>query len=424
MDKRSVIQPAVVPVDPGTIPDAKRIRLQNGIPVFLIEAGTEDISRIEFIFSAGSIKENHPLIASTANMMLAEGTKKYTAAKLNKALDFYGTFYNLFAEKDKAGIVVFCMNKYLEKILCLASELLFHPAFPTAELKTVMKKRLSWYLVNREKVHSLAMDQFFESIFGNNHPYGWKILTDDFKRIEAEALMDFHSRYYTPGNLAIIVAGKINERTIDLLNLYFGFTKSTETKPLGSEKLPELQLKNKIHIDKQGAVQTAIVIGSATINKRHPDYPGLKILNVLLGGYFGSRLMKNIREDKGYTYGINSSVHSLDLIGYQIISAEVSKKNTRNAVEEILKEIRLLQSVPAEKKELAIIRNYMLGDMVRMFDGPFAIAESFKSVWEFGLDNSYYYRLADKIKSIDPDEITQLARTYYNIDELFEITAG
>lgn len=424
MKKKSFVQPPVIPVDIGKIPDAKRISLKNNTPVFLIEAGTEDISRIELTFSAGSVMENLPLLSSSVNMMLTEGTKNFTAAKLNKTLDFYGSFYHLFAEKDRAGIVIYCMNKYLENILGLASEILFRPVFPPAELKALMKKRLSWYLINREKVHSLAMDKFFESIFGNLHPYGRKVASDDFNNIDIEALRDFHSRYYTHENLAIIVAGKIHEKATGLLNLSFGEAGGTTIRVPELHELPEQQDKRKVNIRKPGSVQTAIAIGSATINKRHPDYPGLKIINVLLGGYFGSRLMKNIREDKGYTYGINSSVHSLDLSGYQVISAEVSKKNTQRAVEEIYKEISLLQRVPVEKEELEIVRNYMLGEMVRMFDGPFAIAESFRSAWEFGLDNSYFYRLADKIKTIDPDEIITLAKTYYNADELYEITAG
>jgi predicted Zn-dependent peptidase len=150
----------------------------------------------------------------------------------------------------------------------------------------------------------------------------------------------------------------------------------------------------------------------------------MKILDSVLGGYFGSRLMKNIREEKGYTYGINSSISSLDLTGYKMISTEVGQKNYKKAIDEIYKEIKLLQTVPVKKEEMEVVRNYMLGEMLRMFDGPFALAESFRSAWEFDLDNSYYYRLAEKIKTIDPDEIIELARTYYNIDDLYEITVG
>jgi predicted Zn-dependent peptidase len=287
-----------------------------------------------------------------------------------------------------------------------------------------MKKRVRWFMVNREKVQNLAIDKFFESIFGKSHPYGYQISEEDFTTITTLNLSDFHSRYYTPQNMAVIVSGKIHEKTNELLNSYFGKIENGKSIKEYPDKLIEAEELKKVHIDKTGAVQTAIRIGSATINKRSHDYPGLKVLDSILGGYFGSRLMKNIREEKGYTYGINSSLSSLDLSGYKVISTEVGQKNYQKAVEEIYKEIKLLQTIPVSKEEMSIVRNYMSGEMLRMFDGPFALADSFKSAWEFGLDNSYYYRLAEKIKNIDSDEIIQLANKYYNIDDLYEITVG
>ncbi len=424
MSKDLLKKPPIRPVLPGKIPEARFIKLRNSIPVYLIEAGTEDIERLEFTFGAGSAMEYLPLLASTVNAMLTEGTVNYTPAKLNQELDFHGAFYHLYCEKDRAGIVIYCMNKHIEKILELASEILFSPVFPLKELRHLMKRRFRSFLINREKVNNLASDQYFESIFGKHHPYGRQIVTDDFKNVDPSVLKDFHSAYYTPGNMAIIVSGKIHEDIAGLLNCYFGDIRSDKTYKEESCSYLEKQKNNRIHIKKSGVVQTAIKIGSPSINKRHHDYPGLKIMNVILGGYFGSRLMKNIREDKGYTYGISSSVSSFNLSGFKVISTEVSKYFTQKTIDEIYSEIRLLQKVPVEKEELTIVKNYMLGDMVRMFDGPFALAESFRSVWEFGLDNSYYYRLADKIKTIGPDEITALAQTYYNIDDLYEITAG
>jgi predicted Zn-dependent peptidase len=287
-----------------------------------------------------------------------------------------------------------------------------------------MKKRLRWYLVNREKVQNLAIDQFFESIFGMNHPYGYQVLEQDFENINPSFLKEFHSKYYTAKNMAVIISGKVHNKTAELLNAYFGNLVSMEIKNEDSSNFLKGQKLKKVHINKSGTVQSAIRIGSATINKRHPDYLGLKILDSILGGYFGSRLMKNIREEKGYTYGISSSISSLDLSGYTVISTEVGQKNCQKAIDEIYREIKLLQNVPVKKEELTVVQNYMSGEMLRMFDGPFALAESFRSAWEFGLDNSYYYRLAEKIKTIEPDEITELAKTYYNIDELYEITVG
>ncbi len=424
MSHISPARPPVMPVSLGKVPEAKSVRLNNRIPVYMIEAGTEDIMRIDFTFGAGQAEEFLPLLASTTNMMLTEGSLHYSSSKLNKILDFHGAFYSLYAEKDRAGIIIFFMNKHIEKILELAREILFHPVFPEAELKALMKKRLRWYLVNRDKVGDLAMDQFFESIFGKHHPYGRQVVQDDFHNLNPALLSGFHSRYYTPETLAIIVSGKIHKDTFDLLDDCFGVISSAGTSIKESGNKIKAENRKKVHIEKKGAVQTAIRIGSPSINKLHPDYPGLKVVDVALGGYFNSRLMKNIREDKGLTYGIHSVITSLILSGFKVISTEVSKKSTQKAINEIYKEIKLLQKDPIEKEELEIIRNYMLGEMVRMFDGPFAIAESFRSVWEFGLDNRYYYRLAEKIKTIEPDEITALAKTYYNTNDLYQITAG
>jgi len=417
-------QPRMSPVGIDEIPEAEVFSLKNQVPVFFIEAGSEELMKIDFIFRAGQVAESMPLQASTVNMMLVEGSQNYTAESLNKTLDYYGTFLNLNSEKDSAGITIFFLNKHLEKILELCREILFRPVFPENELNTLLKKRRQWYLINREKVHNLASDQFFESIFGHNHPYGRQTDLQDFERLTPALLQQFHNRYYNPNKMAVIVSGKIHHDTKELLNIYFGessyYIKENEkiSSPLISEK------EKKVFIEKKGAIQSAIRIGSTTIDKRHSDYHGLKILDAILGGYFGSRLMKNIREEKGYTYGISSSVISFELSGYKVIAAEVGKKYTRKTLDEVYKEISILQKIPVETEELEVVRNIMSGEMVRMFDGPFSIADSFRAVWEFGLSNSYYYELARKIKTIEPDEIIHLAKTYYNIDELYEIIAG
>jgi zinc protease len=418
------IQPPVFPVERVVIPEVKSINLNNGVPVYLIDAGTEDIMRLEIAFRAGQVTEHIPLLSSTTNMMLSEGSEKYSSEELNRLLDYYGTFLNHSSEKDLSGVVIFFLSKYIDKVLDLSSELLFKPVFPEAELNALMKKRLRWFIVNREKVSNQATDQFFESAFGKFHPYGRKLNENDFEIMNPAIIREFHSRYYTSDNMTVIISGKIHPNILKLLNKYFGEI-NTSKKPKEDFRTPvKGEEVKEVHIDKQGAVQTAIRIGSATINKRHPDYPGLKILNTILGGYFGSRLMKNIREEKGYTYGITSSVSSLDLSGYKGISTEVSPKHCRETIDEILNEIKVLQNVPLNNREMDVIRNYMSGEMVRMFDGPFAIAESFRSVWEFGLDNNYYHNLSEKILKIEPDEIIELARTYYKIDELYQVTVG
>jgi zinc protease len=424
MNYKKNIQPNIFPINKLSLTEPVLTNLNNGVPVYQIESGSEDIVRLEFAFRAGQIKENIPLLASTTNSMLTEGSANYTSEELNHILDFYGAFVNPYYDKDHASVVFFILNKHLEKILELSREILFAPIFPENELNALMKNRFQWYMVNREKVNNRANDLFFESAFGKNHPYGRQVTEDDFKNITQNSIIDFHKNYYSHNNMAVIISGKIPGITISLLNRFFGETFTESRVEDHPDNTITDQDNQKLHIKKKGSIQTAIRIGSTTINKRNPDYTGLKVLDSLLGGYFGSRLMKNIREEKGYTYGINSCISSLDLSGYKLISTEVSRKNVRHTIEEIYREISNLQKIPVEKGELTVVKNYMLGEMLRMFDGPFALADSFKAVWEYGLDNNYYRRLAEKIRTIDQDEIILLAKKYYNIDELHEITYG
>jgi zinc protease len=424
MDRIRRIQPPVHPFDARIIVPIKSVTLRNGTSLFLIDAGTEDIMRIEFVFKAGMALEYLPLLATSSNMMLTEGSEKYTSEELNSILDFYGIFLNLIAEKDTAGLIVYFLNKHFEKALELIVEILFHPEFPEKELGLLMKKRLNWYRINREKVQNIATDKFFESVFGSHHPYGRMVQETDFEGMMSSLLKDFHTKFYLPEKMTMIVSGRIPERAFDLFEKYFGDLHSEKIYTEDSKNVIKGESRKKEHIKKKGAIQTAVRIGSPAINKRHPDYPGLKFLNVLLGGYFGSRLMKNIREEKGYTYGIHSSVSSFDLSGFKLISTEVGKENSGQAIDEIYKEIHLLLKEPVAQDELEVVRNYMSGEMVRMFDGPFAIAESFKAVWEFGLDLNYFVGMMNTIRTITPDEILRLANTYYRLDDLYEITVG
>ena len=418
------VQPPVFAVEKISIPEVRSVMLKNGIPVFLIDAGTEEILRMEFIFNAGQVKEEKPLVSSTCNMMLSEGSEKYTSEELNRLLDFYGVFLNQSAERDNAGIVLFLLNKHFEKVLEFSKEILLNPVFPSKELDALMKKRYQWFVVNREKTQNISIDKFFESVFGKSHPYGHQPEDKDFESITPGILSDFHRKYYSPANMAIMISGRINEDILDMLDTFYGDLPIIKENIHSPSAVPVSENLKKVHIRKEGAVQTSIRIGSMTINKKHPDYTGLKVLDTMLGGYFGSRLMKNIREDKGYTYGISSSLTSLSLSGYKVISTDVGQKYLQKTINEIYAEIRKLQEIPASLDEMNVVKNYMSGELLRMFDGPFALAETFKSVWELGLDFGYYNLLTEKIRTIQPDEIRWLAQTYYKTDDLFEITAG
>ena len=187
------------------------------MPVYCIEAGSEDIVRLEIVFRAGQVREHMPMVASTTNIMISEGSQNYSAEELNRLLDYFGAFLNLSPEKDLAGVVIFFLSKHTDKILELIREIIFRPVFPEPELNALMKKRLRWFLLNREKVSNQAIDKFFESAFGKSHPYGRQLQEHDFEMMSPSIIKDFHSKYYTPENMTLIISGKMHPETPSFL---------------------------------------------------------------------------------------------------------------------------------------------------------------------------------------------------------------
>ena len=154
------------------------------------------------------------------------------------------------------------------------------------------------------------------------------------------------------------------------------------------------------------------------------DYIKLQILNTVLGGYFGSRLMKNIREDKGFTYGIGSAIIPLKNSAYFFISAETGSDVTFQAVEEIYKELRKLKEQPIPIEELDLVKNYKTGEIMRSLDGPFAISDLTKLTIQFDLDADYFSKYISVIRNITSSELQDLAIKYFNENDLYELIVG
>ncbi len=165
-------------------------------------------------------------------------------------------------------------------------------------------------------------------------------------------------------------------------------------------------------------------IGTTTISANHKDYLGLNVLNTLLGGYFGSRLMSNIREDKGYTYGIGSVLYSYKDIGLFYISAEIKQENCQDAINEIYSEIEILKTKKVSEEELHKVKNFMKGSMLRSLDGSLELSENFRAILKYGLDYDYFHKYLRVVSEIDSDEILRLAQTYFNVNQMVEIRAG
>ncbi len=400
-------------------------KLNNGIHLHTLNAGSQEITKLEFIFKAGMFFQNRALIASTTNALLEMGTKNFTANQISDGIDFYGSFIELGVGQDYANITIYSLNKYLDKTLAFVEEVIKYPVFPQSEFDLLINTKRQKHLINSQKVSIISRRRFSELIFGEKHPYGIDVKNEDFEQISLNDIKQFHNSHYHSANCTIIASGGLLENLTEVLNHFFGnetwgaaTSESVMEMPITSSK-PIKEL-----VKKDDAIQSAIRIGKPLFNKTHEDYFKFQVLNTVLGGYFGSRLMANIREDKGYTYGINSGLVSLVNGGYFYIGTEVGVDVTQSTLDETYKEIKLLQEKLIDKHELETVRNYILGQFLQSVAGPFALADKFKAIWEFNLDYSYFDNYLNAVKNVSAKELRDLANQHLKEEDMIECVVG
>ena len=419
------IQPEIQPLKNFHIQTPVRTTLPNGIPLTVINAGEQEVVRMDVLFSGGRWQQSQKLQALFTNRMLREGTTKYTAATIAEKLDYYGSWLELSSSSEYAYITVYSLNKYLAKTLEVVESMIKEPLFPQKELQTILDTNIQQYLVNTSKVDFLAHRSLLKSLYGEQHPCGKIVMEEDYHTITPEVLREFYEQHYHSGNCSIFLSGKVTDDIISRVTDIFGI-------PFGQYQLqmPKLSFpfaaipEKRIFTEREDAMQSAVKMGCTTITREHPDYPKLRVLMTLFGGYFGSRLMSNIREDKGYTYGISAGVVFYPDSGLLIVSTETDNEYVEPLIQEVYHEIDRLHLDPVSAEELRIVRNYMLGEMCRSYESPFSLSDAWIFIATSGLKDDYFARSLQAVNEITPAEIQDLAQRYLCKETLKEVIAG
>ena len=417
------IAPSTEAIQEINLMDYDLKQLSCGVPVYVFNAGSQDVVSIEILFDAGSWNQSKPLVASCTNALLKEGTTIHTSQQINEAIDFYGSFLQTDVSKDEASIALYSLNKQLNNVLPYLTEVLTEPTFPEEELKMHLARVEQQFEVNQQKNSSIARGEFLNVLYGDSHPYGKKAELEFFKQVEQVDLVGFWNENYTTKNCKIFLSGKITDEVFQAIDNAISLPlPNTKVELKDYEPISSKQFKH--YIEKPDAVQSAIRIGKRTIDKSHTDFAKLQVVNTILGGYFGSRLMSNIREDKGYTYGIGSFVAPMKYDCYFGISTEVGVDVTQKALDEIYKEIELLRTELVSEEELSLVKSYLMGELLKSVDGPFAVAERWKGMILFDLDKSYFDSLIQTITNITTSEVQEIAIKYLDVSDMYEVVVG
>jgi zinc protease len=398
----------------------RKITLRNGADVYIIDAGAEEVMMIEWVFFAGNWFEEQKLIAAAANFLLRNGTSQKTAYQINEHFEYYGSYLNRACYNETAAVTLHSLTRHIGKLLPVVRELLTDSQMPEEELsiyKQNSKQRLSVSLKKSDFIAGRLMDAY---LYGGHHPYGRYSIPEDYDALQRNEVNAFYNQYYRQGRFIIFAAGRIPANLEEMLEKNFGDLHNTEVSLREIPLLPEAQKKHRVTNDAEG-VQGSIRIARSFPNRHHPDFLKALILNTLFGGYFGSRLMSNIREDKGYTYGIHSYLQNHIRHSAWMVSTEAGRDVCEATIEEIYKEMQRLREGFIPDEELHLVKNYMMGSLLGDLDGPFQILARWKNIILNNLDEQYFYDSIHTIKSITADELRELANKYLQPQAFYEL---
>lgn len=414
--------PQAFPLNTVQLLKAKPVTLANGLLVYTVDGADEEVIRLEIVFTSGMRAEHKKLVATATNYLLNAGTANMTSAEIMEKLDFYGAFYQHDNQLDRCSVSLYTLKKYFEETLTIFAEFIQKPTFPEEELDTYIKNSIQRFEINNAKNDFRARREFHKALFGE-HPYGRKVEVEDFDDLTREDIVAYHKEHYALHNAKFILSGNFSSYELNALQKAF-YTFLPQEKSITHYPNVNKVSPVQFYEERAEALQSAIRIGKQFVHKTAPDYIQLSILTTVLGGYFGSRLMTNIREDKGYTYGIGAGIYPLLDTSFFYIATEVGVDVTQKALDEIYAEILRLTEELIPDEELQLVKNYLKGAYIGSIENIFSHADKFKSIDLYGLDYGYYERYFKIIDETTSERLLQLAKEYFQRNTLTEVVIG
>ena len=414
------LQPTLSPITKINFVEPTIIKINEFSKLYWMKEVLDETTRIELHFNAGSIRSIQK-IAGSVNSLLFSGTATKTSTQIHEELDSLGAFIDQELGQEVAIVSLYCLRKNAKDAIDILFDAIQNVAFHSHEVEDNIREKKQQFLISSEKVSILARREFQKQLFANSPNYARQIELKDYENITVEGLKNFHQEFYLQGLLKVVLVGNMEQNFVNHLH--------EKLIPLAIQNKTEYEkqfINNKgtFHIEKTDAVQTAIRIGMPLFNKSHQDFIDFQILQTILGDYFGSRLMSNIREDKGYTYGIGSGLSEANQTGYFIIATEVGKEFVSSTLHEIKVEIERLCNELIGEEELTLVKNYVLGQLLKHADGPNAMMDLFMAVQLQSKGFEFYDSFIERVNSITSNDLQTIADKYLNWNNLTIITAG
>ncbi|MGB9697414.1 MAG: M16 family metallopeptidase [Ignavibacteria bacterium] len=402
--------------------------LANGIKLFIVEDSEFPLVTTRFVFKTGAFFDTgfKSGVAHLVSKLLTQGTKKLSATELSEQIDYYGAVVSTGCGYDATYIYSNCMKKYLNEVFELVSDIVWQPAFEQSELDRKKYQLLNFIISEFDEADYLAERLFKKSVYKNT-PYSFDVKgnEDSVNSITRNDIVNFYEKYYKPDNLILAVVGDITVGEVEELIT----SKFIEVPSIGEVRKQTVSLSkeqgiNIYLVEKKGAVQSEIQMGHIGVTRDNPDYIKIYVMNMILGGYFTSRINRNLREIHGYTYGARSSFSYYKWAGDFCVETNVKTEQTRAAVEEVLKEINKMRANFVKEEELETVKNYVTGNFPLQFETANAIATHIINLEFYELEKNYYDTFISKVNSVSREDVLEVANKYLDSDNISICISG
>ena len=405
------------------VKDAANFTLDNGLQVIVAENNKLPVVSFQVFVDVPPIMEGDQAgAASIAGDLLSRGTTTKTKAEIDEAVDFIGADFNT----NSSGVYASSLKKHTEDLMVIASDVLFNPAFPRGEFEKIKKQTLSGLASQKDDPNAIASNVSNVINYGKDHPYGEIVTEESVENISLQSAKNYYDTYFKSNASYLIIVGDISAAEAKpLAEKYFGSWKKGTIKKK-EFSMPKVPAKTQVDfVSKTGAVQSVInVTYPIDLKPGTDDVIKARVLNTIMGGYFGSRLMQNLREDKAYTYGARSSLSSDLMVGSFKASASVRNEVTKESVQEMLNELNRLRTEKVGEKELSAVKNYLTGGFARSLESPQTVARFARNIARYNLPADYYSTYLEKLNAVTADDIMEMAQKYIKPENAHILVVG
>lgn len=405
-----------------SLPPVDQTTLSNGIPVHYLSDENAAYLKFEIIFEAGRYQEEKPLTSKGAALMIKEGCRGLSAKELASYYDQRGSSLLVRNSLDHTYISFVCLSEFARDLISMTADVCLEPKMAAVDLFKVKKRQRQKLSNETSKTEVVAYREMTASLYGDSSAYGYNSTPARYEELQIADIVQFHKRHFLQGKAHIFLTGKVTPGLLDHIASSFSDLSPRMQKPPVPPK-PKVVV-NSTYTTKQDASQLSLRLFKPLFNRHHPEYPSLFMVNLFLGGFFGSRLMKKIREDAGLTYGIYSSIDTLLHHGYWYISTETSPENKDVVIQKINQELNQMCNQLIPEDELLIVKRYAAGQFLRMVDGPLNVMKVYRTLVLDQLDRQHLEKMMSQIWSATPQSMLDLSQKYLKPDTFHSLVVG